>query len=548
MSIFLKKIMNHILRAVAKRRSFVNSGASFCLLALLISAALIPDVSIAGKQDLMVARTIVNLRQNPALNSQVVWILSPEKVFKVGELENGWYPVFPAAALSDAAPVGYVSRKVVEEAPADADVVDWGDIRYVGADVKFHTMRTDHSPVAGRLEKGDQIKVGFLRDGWYGIFPVDQDVVLESDALGYVRAGLVDLDLPDAKIRYAVRKTSVIEKPAASSKQVGYLYPGHRAQVGKEQGGMYALYRIDTKVKKDTPVWGYAWGPFLAPYPRALEKEKLSGMIKREKEKARKEAEKALEMEKRAEALAVMDQALEEASGKEIPTREMYSYAVLNVRSEPNVDSLIVAKLEKGEKILAGPAKGKWFPVFEPGKPAQSYKEAIGYVYGAYIKAEAPKVEKKEKTRKKRAASGPDQVPIKITSTKMTFSENENQVTFSGDVKVVRLDVTLTSDFLTAYLRAGGDSLKDTENKIKKIVAKGNVDVVMKNRKGKCDKLTFMVDDSIILLEGNARLEDGKNVVQGNIIKFYLKDSRSEVIGGGKPVEAIFYTPKDVSP
>ena len=141
-----------------------------------------------------------------------------------------------------------------------------------------------------------------------------------------------------------------------------------------------------------------------------------------------------------------------------------------------------------------------------------------------------------------------NEVPIKITSKKMTFSENKNRLTFSGDVKVVRLEVTLTSDTLTAHLRAGGDSLKDTQDKIKKIVANGRVKVVMNDRKGSCDTLTYVVADSIIYMKGNAKLKDGPNLVQGELIKFYLKDNRSEVVGGNKPVEAIFYTPNNVAP
>lgn len=517
------------------------------LLFCTLSAIWLPTVSFAATQDLMIAKTIVNLRQKPDLKAPVAWVLSPNMAFKVGKAKNSWYPVYPVAALGEAKPVGYVSQKIVVEAPATAEAVDWGDIRYVGSDIKYYSRRSDKSPVAGKLGRGDEVKVGFLRDGWYGIFPIDQAVALESAALGYIPADSVDLDLPNAKIRYAVRKINVIEKPSAGSKQVGVLYPGHRAQVGEEKGGMYALYRIDTKIKKDTPVWGYAWGPFLASYPRVLEKEKLAGMTVRDKEKIAREAQKAKELKKRQQDLAVMDQALEQAVNADIPTRVMYPYTVLNVRSKPDSRSLIVGKLEVGEKILVGPANDNWFPVFPIGKPAQSYKEVIGYVYGAYLKSEQPKVAAKEVVRKTAKTSGPDQVPIKISSKKMTFSESKNMVTFSGNVKVLRLDITLTSDSLTAYLKSGSDSLKDTKNKIKKIVAKGNVDVVMKKRKGTCDKLTFLVEDSIILMEGNAKLKDGKNVVQGNTIKFYLKDNRSEVIGGGKPVEAIFFTPKNVA-
>ncbi|GKT30305.1 LPS ABC transporter substrate-binding protein LptA, partial [Aduncisulcus paluster] len=146
---------------------------------------------------------------------------------------------------------------------------------------------------------------------------------------------------------------------------------------------------------------------------------------------------------------------------------------------------MIVDKLELGEAVSVGQGEGKWYPVFKPGKDNELKR--VGYVFGTYLKAEAPVVEK-EKPSKKRKPGGPDEV--------------------------VRLDVTLTSDTLTAHLRPEGDSLSDTQDKIKKIVAAGNVKVVMKKRKGHCDKLTYVVGDSIIYMNGNAELQDGPNLIQ----------------------------------
>lgn len=497
-----------------------------------------------GENALKIAKSIANVRAEPSLNGDVVWVLSPAQSFRTGQKQGGWYPVYPAAAEEAAEPVGYISGKVIVPAAADSPVVDWGDVRYVGKDLKYHLERTVKSSTGGMLKSGDKIKVGFLRDGWYAVFKGDTVVTSEADAIGYVRKDDVDIDIEDARIRYAVRKIHVIEKPTAGSKAVGILSPGHRAQVGSEKGGMYALYRIDTIVEKDTPVWGYAWGPFLAAYPKNLEKAQMAGIDARKAEIAAAEMQKKKAAEERENELAAMEEAMQEMLDAPIQTKTMYSMAVLNVRSEPNAKSLIVDKLEVGEAVTVGAQEGKWYPVFKslPGKEP----ERVGYVYGTYLQADPPAEKKDDKPRKKRVPGGPDEVPIKITSTKMTFSENRNRITFAGNVKVVRLDVTLTSEELTAFLRPEGDSLTDTQDKIKKIVASGNVKVVMKNRKGDCDKLTYVVADSIILMEGNARLQDGPNLVQGEVIKFYIKENRSEVVGGNKPIEAIFYTPKNV--
>ena len=51
-------------------------------------------------------------------------------------------------------------------------------------------------------------------------------------------------------------------------------------------------------------------------------------------------------------------------------------------------------------------------------------------------------------------------------------------------------------------------------------------------------------------MEGDPTLKDGPNIIKGEVIKLYLKDNRSEVLGGkDKRVEALFFTPKgDLSP
>ncbi len=538
--------LNSIFYNISLSRSQVAALIIPVLFCLALLGILTPSGAAHAydKSELKISKSIANVRAEPNLKGPVVWVLSPARSFLVGEKQGGWYPVYPAADDKDARPVGYISGKVVVPAAADSPLADWGDVRYLGKDVKYHLERTVKSSTGGLLRTGDKVKVGFLRDGWYAVFKGDAVVTSEADALGFINKDDVDIEFKDARIRYAVRQIHVIEKPTAGSKAVGVLSPGHRAQVGSEKGGMYAVYRIDTIVKKDTPVWGYAWGPFLAAYPKNLEKAQMADIDARKAEIDAAEKQKAEAAAERKNELAAMEEAMQEILDAPINTRTMYSMAVLNVRSEPSAKSLIVDKLEVGQAVVVGAQEGKWYPVFklEQGKEPSR----IGYVYGTYLQADPPAEKKEEKPRKKRVAGGPDEVPIKITSTKMTFSENRNRITFSGNVKVVRLDVTLTSETLTAHLRPEGDSLTDTQDKIKKIVASGNVKVVMNNRKGDCDKLTYVVADSIILMEGNARLQDGPNLVQGEVIKFYIKENRSEVVGGSKPIEAIFYTPKNV--
>jgi lipopolysaccharide export system protein LptA len=47
-------------------------------------------------------------------------------------------------------------------------------------------------------------------------------------------------------------------------------------------------------------------------------------------------------------------------------------------------------------------------------------------------------------------------------------------------------------------------------------------------------------------MEDNPVLMEGANKIQGEVIKLYIKENRSEVLGGKGRVEAIFNTKGDV--
>ena len=66
-----------------------------------------------------------------------------------------------------------------------------------------------------------------------------------------------------------------------------------------------------------------------------------------------------------------------------------------------------------------------------------------------------------------------------------------------------------------------------------------------KARKGQCGRAVYLLREGLFKMEGDPILKDGKNRIQGEVIKLYLKDNRSEVVGGPtRRVEALFFTPK----
>ncbi len=134
------------------------------------------------------------------------------------------------------------------------------------------------------------------------------------------------------------------------------------------------------------------------------------------------------------------------------------------------------------------------------------------------------------------------ETPIRIVADKMTYSQTGKSVVFEGNVEVKRENVNLWANLLTTTFAAKGK-----EDKIERIVAEGSVRMTMGERKGTCGRLTYDVDNGILILEGSPSLSEGGNTVKGEVIKFYMKDNRSEVLGGkSNRVEATFVTPKGV--
>lgn len=140
-----------------------------------------------------------------------------------------------------------------------------------------------------------------------------------------------------------------------------------------------------------------------------------------------------------------------------------------------------------------------------------------------------------------------ESIPIKITSDTMTYSQKNDQVVFTGDVYVLRQDVQLWADTLTVMLEQDAkatdsrQALVNQQSSIKKIIAKGNVRIKAEpDRSGTCGQATYDAKADLLTMEDNPVVMEGQNKIQGEIIKMYIADNRSEVIGGKKRVEAIF--------
>lgn len=156
-------------------------------------------------------------------------------------------------------------------------------------------------------------------------------------------------------------------------------------------------------------------------------------------------------------------------------------------------------------------------------------------------------------------------IPTKITSDEVNFDQNNQKVTFSGNVVVTRQDMIMKSNKLTVFLildkpknadksdpagqEANATPARPSANvapkEIDRIVATGNVRINRGTREGICQTATYVTKTNVVTMEGDPLLRetDTKNQISGEVILFNLTTNQSQVLRGkNKRVEAVFFT------
>jgi len=132
--------------------------------------------------------------------------------------------------------------------------------------------------------------------------------------------------------------------------------------------------------------------------------------------------------------------------------------------------------------------------------------------------------------------------PIHIRSRDLEFRYNDKRVTYRGDVVVVQGETTLKSDILVVTYEDQPTEKKPaqakTENtslqqqRLKEIVAEGNVQITSGDRRATSKKAVFNEAIRTVVLSGNAVLEESGNRVTGEKVTVFLDEKRSVVEGG----------------
>lgn len=122
-----------------------------------------------------------------------------------------------------------------------------------------------------------------------------------------------------------------------------------------------------------------------------------------------------------------------------------------------------------------------------------------------------------------------ENAPITIEADHMTSLEKENNVLFSGNVDAQQADVRIRADKMTVYYTTAGENKKQ---EVKRLKCVGNVEITKGEWLGTGKEMNYLAKERKVILSGDAKAWQDKNLVTGDKIVYYLDEGRSEVVGG----------------
>jgi lipopolysaccharide export system protein LptA len=125
--------------------------------------------------------------------------------------------------------------------------------------------------------------------------------------------------------------------------------------------------------------------------------------------------------------------------------------------------------------------------------------------------------------------------PVVITSTRLTYADNERKAHFEGDVTAKGSDVTITAKKMDALLEARGRTSQSLSGagKLDKIIAQDQVVITQPDRRATGDLLTYTAsDDKFVLTGGPPSIFDAEHgKITGVSLTFFKHDDRVLVEG-----------------
>src|SRR5690348_220582 len=147
--------------------------------------------------------------------------------------------------------------------------------------------------------------------------------------------------------------------------------------------------------------------------------------------------------------------------------------------------------------------------------------------------------------------------PIQIEAATLEMRDKKKEATFSGNVKVVQGDTTMTSRTLVVYYESGksANARSDAPAKttmaaatpgpsgassIKRLEAKGNVVVTQKDQVVTGETAVFDTKTNLVTMLGGVVLTQGKNVLRGDRLIVDMTTGVSRVESNNGRVQGLF--------
>ena len=127
------------------------------------------------------------------------------------------------------------------------------------------------------------------------------------------------------------------------------------------------------------------------------------------------------------------------------------------------------------------------------------------------------------------ALPGDRQLPVNIEADRNRGSLGANEIIYLGNVRITQGTLTIEGDEVTVY--------RSDENEIRRMVAIGNSEPAWISDQLEEDQpythldgevVIYDAEEGMISAQGNARLQQGRNLVTAHFIRFYVDDEEFE--------------------
>ena len=138
---------------------------------------------------------------------------------------------------------------------------------------------------------------------------------------------------------------------------------------------------------------------------------------------------------------------------------------------------------------------------------------------------------------------------VRFKADKLTAGVDTESIQLSGNVKITQGSTVVFADHVTIFYDGdsrNGDADTVDQSSVKKVVARGNVKILLKNATATTEEATYDMKSEVLVLAGkNTVVSDGVNSVSGNRLTVYRAENRIKIESGNtERVRAVFSLPQ----